>query len=57
VTGSSSSGVPEALCRYDQQTRLDPETTIIYACGNAGMIRTVQQQFSPRGFTIHTEKF
>jgi ferredoxin/flavodoxin---NADP+ reductase len=42
---------------YFQQTRLSSETTILYACGNANIIRAVQQQFAPRGFTVHTERF
>lgn len=42
---------------YLPQNRLTPENTVIYACGNSGMIRAVQQQFSSRGFTIRTERF
>lgn len=42
---------------YFQRNALDPQATIIYACGNTGMIRAVQQHFSSRGFTIRTERF
>lgn len=42
---------------YFQRNALDLHATIIYACGNTGMIRAVQQQFSSRGFTIRTERF
>lgn len=55
---SGASGRVHTLLEpYFQQHRLNPEDTVIYACGNSGMIRAVRQQFSARGFTIHTERF
>lgn len=42
---------------FFQQNFLGPEATVIYACGNTGMIRAVREQFSSRAFTIRTERF
>ena len=36
---------------------LDPETTLIYACGHPGMIEEVQAQANGLGFTVKQERF
>lgn len=37
--------------------KLDPSTTRVYACGNAGMIDNVRRQLSSAGFSVSSEAF
>lgn len=36
---------------------LDPETTLVYACGHPGMIEDVKERLVPKGFNVKEERF
>lgn len=36
---------------------LEPETTLVYACGHPGMIEDVKERLVPKGFNIKEERF
>lgn len=39
------------------RSRLSPQTTSVFACGNPGMVRNVAAAFRKRGFTTYVEPF
>jgi NAD(P)H-flavin reductase len=43
--------------KYLNQFGLDNRPTMIYACGNPGMVDEVEQRYRPQGFEIKTERY
>lgn len=43
--------------QYLNQFGLDNRSTMIYACGNPGMVDEVEQRYRPQGFEIKTERY
>lgn len=43
--------------KYLRQFNVDPETTLIYACGHPGMIEDVRVEATDKGFAFTEEKF
>ena len=42
---------------YVERFALEPESTVVYACGHPGMIEDVTEQLSPKGFKIKEERY
>ncbi len=53
VKGRANTVVEEYIERYE----LDPQSTLVYACGHPGMIGDVKERLTPSGFTIREERF
>ena len=43
--------------KYIEQLGLEPETTLVYACGHPGMIEDVKERLIPRSFKVKEERF
>ena len=43
--------------KYVKKFGLTPEDTLVYTCGNPGMIEDVKARVIPRGFTVKEERF
>ena len=43
--------------KYLDQFGLEPDSTLVYACGHPGMIEDVKDQLSPKGWTVEEERF
>src|SRR3989337_594136 len=43
--------------RYLEKFPLDPESTLVYACGHPGMIEDVKQRLGGKGYKVKEEKF
>ena len=43
--------------RYVDEFSLDPQGTLVYACGHPGMIEDVGERLSPRGFKVKEERY
>ena len=53
VTGRVNNIVDE----YVQKFGLDPEDTLVYACGHPGMIEDVKDKLDPQGFKVKEERY
>ena len=42
---------------YVQNHGLDPEDTLVYACGHPGMIEDVKDKLDPKGFKVKEERY
>ena len=42
---------------YVEKLGLEPDTTLVYACGHPGMIEDLGERLSPRGFRIKEERY
>ena len=42
---------------YVEKQGLEPDATLVYACGHPGMIENVKNRFLPRGFKVEEERF
>ena len=42
---------------YVQNHGLDPEDTLVYACGHPGMIEDVRDKLDPKGFKVKEERY
>ena len=42
---------------YVQRFALDPEDTLVYACGHPGMIEDVRDKLDPQGFKVKEERY
>ncbi|OHA48585.1 MAG: hypothetical protein A2806_00290 [Candidatus Terrybacteria bacterium RIFCSPHIGHO2_01_FULL_48_17] len=49
--------VNERIEEFLMRFKLLPENTMIYACGNSGMIKDVTQRLEPRGYRVRAEEF
>ena len=52
-TGRVNTIVEENIERFG----LDPQNTLVYACGHPGMIEDVKDQLTPNGFNVKEERF
>lgn len=52
-TGRANARWPDLVSRYG----LEPENTIVYACGHPGMVTTVQEQMGERDYLVRIEKY
>ena len=52
-----SGRVNTLLDKYVAKYALDPESTLVYACGHPGMIEAVKDIMTPRGYTVKEERF
>ena len=43
--------------RYRERLKLEPETTLVYACGHPGMIEDVKERLKTKGFRVKEERF
>ena len=43
--------------KYIEKLELEPETTLVYACGHPGMIEDVKERLKPKGFNVKEERF
>ena len=43
--------------RYADEWGLEPEDTLVYACGHPGMIEDVKERMTPKGFKVEEERF
>ena len=43
--------------KYIDRLKLEPETTLVYACGHPGMIEDVKERLTPKGFKVKEERF
>ncbi|MBM3946033.1 MAG: ferredoxin--NADP reductase [SAR202 cluster bacterium] len=43
--------------KYVEEFKLEPASTLVYACGHPGMIEDVKERLAPRGFTVTEERF
>jgi len=43
--------------KYIEKLGLQPETTLVYACGHPGMIEDVKERLKPKGFNVKEERF
>ena len=43
--------------KYIDRLKLEPETTLVYACGHPGMIEDVKERLKPKGFKVKEERF
>ena len=53
VTGRVNTIVEEYVDRF----ALEPQETLIYACGHPGMIEDVKERLAPRGFKVKEERY
>ena len=53
VTGRVNTVVQEHIDIFN----LDPEKTLVYACGHPGMIEDVHAKLTPRGFKVKEERY
>ena len=53
VTGRVNAIVEEYIAKYD----LNPDHTMVYACGHPGMIEDVKDRITPKGFKIKEERY
>lgn len=42
---------------YLSQFELEPATTMVYACGNPGMVDAIENRFLPQGFKVEVERY
>jgi len=49
--------VNDIVERYVEEYGLNPEDTLVYACGHPGMIENVKERLIPRGFPVEEERF
>jgi len=42
---------------YIERFKLEPATTLAYACGHPGMIEDVKKRLAPKGFKVREERF
>jgi len=55
--GDDTGRVNNLLAHYLYYWGLLPEETIVYVCGNPGMIEDVKEQLAPEGWQIEEERF
>jgi len=53
VTGRVNTLVEEYIDKYG----LDPQGTLVYACGHPGMIEDVKSKLEPKGFKVKEERY
>ena len=53
VTGRVNSIVEDYVAKHE----LDPEATLVYACGHPGMIEDVKDMLAPAGFRVKEERY
>ena len=49
--------VNQIVERYVAEFGLEPDDTLVYACGHPGMIEDVKDQLQPRGYRVEEERF
>lgn len=55
---NGSQGRVDAIVEpYRQQAGLQPDTTLIYACGHSGMLDVISQKYRPMGYQVVTENY